>query len=82
MDPLVITELYAFIATEDMGEGLAAVQLASMMMPLIGADAARVASLRQMAQKVVNETGLPLTLARFSVREDLETILPAGAAAA
>lgn len=79
MQPLIITELFAFIATEEQGEGLAAVQLRSMMMPLIGADPDRVASLRQMAQKVVDETGLPLTLARFSVREDLETITPAGA---
>lgn len=72
----VITELYAFIASEPDGEGVAAVQLGSMMMPLVGADAARVESLRKMAQQVADQTGMTLTLARFAVRENMATITP------
>lgn len=74
--PLKIDELYAFIAEEPDGEGLAAHQLGAMMMPLIGADAARVDSLRALAQHVADQTGRPLRLCRFSVREELEEITP------
>jgi hypothetical protein len=76
-DPHIITELYAFIATEtDEGEGIPAVQLSGMMMPLVGADAARVETLRKMAQQVADGTGRTLTLARFAVRENMATITP------
>jgi hypothetical protein len=75
-DPHIVTELYAFIATEDQGEGIPAVQLSGMMMPLVGADAARVESLRQLAQQVADNTGRTLTLARFAVRENMATITP------
>lgn len=75
----LITELFAFIATEKPGEeGITAVQRGSMLMPLIGADATRVDSLRAHAQVVANTSGMHFTLARFSVREDLEVITPQG----
>jgi hypothetical protein len=77
-DPHIITELYAFIATEDLGEGIPAVQLSGMMMPLVGADAARVESLRHLAQQVADSSGRTLTLARFTVRENMATITPRG----
>lgn len=80
--PLLITEMYAFIATEEQGEGVAAVRLDNTMMPLIGADQARVDSLRHLAQQVADRSGMKLTLARFHLREDLETITPAGQGAA
>jgi hypothetical protein len=75
-DPHIITELYAFIATEDLGEGIPAIQLNGMMMPLVGADAARVETLRKLAQQVADGTGRTLTLARFAVRENMATITP------
>ena len=78
MAPQLITELYAFIATEKEGEGVAAVRLGDTMFPLFGADQARVDSLRTLAQDVANRTGMTLTLARFQLREDLDTITPAG----
>lgn len=74
MAPLTITELYAFIANEQPGEGVAAVQIEGTMFPLIGADRDRVDSLRKMAQQVADLTGKKLTLAKFSIREDLEVI--------
>lgn len=74
---LKITEIYAFIAVENGDEGIPAVDLHGMIYPLIGADMRRVDSLRAMAQNVATETGMPMTLARFTTREDLETITPA-----
>lgn len=44
--------------------------------PLVGADLARVASLRPYAQQVATATGRPVTLAHFSVRTDQETFSP------
>lgn len=75
--PLVISQMFAFVATAEMGEGVAAMLVGDTFMPLIGADQARVDSLRQMAQVVADRSGQPLTLLRFSVREELETLYPA-----
>lgn len=77
----LITELYAFIATEAPGEeGITATQMGqggqTVFMPLIGADATRVAALRERAQMVADASGLTITLARFTVREDVEQLTP------
>lgn len=74
--PQLITEVFMFIAQEGEGEGIPAVQLGDVLMPLLGADRARVDSLRRLAQQVADREGRPLTLARFTVREDLETLTP------
>jgi hypothetical protein len=44
--------------------------------PLIGADLARVKSLRPYAQQVATATGRPVVLSHYSVRTDQETIQP------
>lgn len=78
----LITELYAFITTEEPGEeGVPAIQLGTMMYPLFGADTTRMEDLRRMAQGLSNATGMKMTLAKFSVREDLDTITPQGGTA-
>lgn len=78
MEKFVIVELYAFIAQGPQGEGVAGYMdpATNTMMPLVGADQARVDSLRALAQTVSTVTGLDLTLARFTVRTDLDTIRP------
>jgi hypothetical protein len=45
-------------------------------MPLVGADRARVDSMRPLAQQVADISGCKITLLRFSVREELETLMP------
>lgn len=77
-----ITEMFLFIA-EDQGpedEGVAAFfdRLSGVMLPLVGADMARVASLRSVAQMIARETGKQIKLVRFSLRENLEVIEPGG----
>lgn len=73
----LITELYAFIATEAPGdEGVPAMSIGDKVYPLFGADVQRVDQLRMYAQAISNHTGTTITLAKFSVREELETITP------
>lgn len=75
---LSIDEMWAYIAIGQEGEGITAQLTESGWMPLIGADAARMASHRQLAQDLANESGKPLVLARFTQREDVEVIKPQG----
>jgi hypothetical protein len=73
-----IYTMYAFLAEDDEGEGIAAFldPRTGMWMPMVGADEARVNSLRQMAKVIAKETGKPVRLFRFQVREMLEEIEP------
>lgn len=75
-----ITEISAFIA-EDTGpddEGITASWAGPGQgwMPLVGADQARIASLRPLAQQLADSQGKPIKLVRFSVREVIEVIEP------
>jgi hypothetical protein len=71
-----IEQLWAFISDDD-GEGIAAfLSNDGIWMPLIAADKARVDSLRKMAQQLATESGVPVKLVKFSVREDLEVLEP------
>ena len=76
-----IEEMYAFVA-EDTGpddEGVIGIQAISrehvpIWLPLVGADMARVNSLRELAQGIGRQVGKKVTLVHFSNREDLEVI--------
>jgi len=82
---LHIDELYAFIVLDSDGtEGVPAVSCPSevvglgfggiALLPLMGADMKRVEALRVYVQHDPMLKGRKVTLARFSVREDLEVI--------
>jgi hypothetical protein len=73
---LKIDELYAFIVSDETAEGLPAFSANGMMIPMVCADKARVDSLRGIARKMARESGRKITLARFSVRENIEVIEP------
>jgi predicted lipoprotein with Yx(FWY)xxD motif len=75
-----IDELYCFVTSDDDGEGVAAFydRGSGTWMPLIAADEARVDSLRAKARELVEASGKTIRLLRFSVREELEVIAPAG----
>jgi len=77
-----IEEMYAFIA-EDTGpddEGVIGIQTEPgtdgqrLWLPLVGADMARVNSLRPIAQGIGRKIGKKVTLVHFSNREDVEAI--------
>jgi len=63
-----IEKLYAWVATEpDGGEGVCAMSIPSLggMVPLVGADRARIESLRPHAAAVRTATGFPVRLKVF-----------------
>ena len=48
----------------------------SAWMPLVGADMERMNSLKKHAEAIAKATGRRIVLAEFSVRKDIEEILP------
>jgi hypothetical protein len=68
-----IERLYAWVATEaDGGEGVCAMSMPDgMMMPLVGADMARIESLRAHARSVAVASGCPVRLVEFATRRVL-----------
>ncbi len=80
-----IEEIYAYIAHEKGDpddEGVCAFKVPAMgfekeqWIPMVGADEARMTSLKKRAQEIANITGQKITLVKFSVRTELETIIP------
>ena len=68
-----ITTIWAFIAADKDpdDEGLVAGRVGSQWMPLVGADMARVESLKPIARSIAKVTGKKITLAKFEVRTDV-----------
>ncbi len=71
-----ITEIFAFICEEHgpEDEGVVGMMIDGVMMPLVGADPARVASLKPLAARIARTTGKRIRLIRFTVREDGEWV--------
>lgn len=70
-----ITELFAWVSVHPGGEeGIVAYQMGATLMPLVGADRARMESFRGHAQQTALITGCPIRLTRFSQREVLEEL--------
>lgn len=74
--PLRIDELYAFVASDEEGEGLTAFLTDSGWMPMVAADRTRVDSLWAQAKRIARESGRKITLCRFTVREEIGVIEP------
>lgn len=72
---LKINQLFAFIIVDDDGtEGVPAIQAGAVMMPLMGADMARVDSLKTLIEGDPAFRGRRLTICRFGHREVIGTI--------
>lgn len=72
-----IDTLTAYVAYDDEGEGLAAFQNDDgMWMPLIAADHERAVSLKPYAQAIATQSGKSIKMVQFSVRTEIEEILP------
>jgi len=68
--------MFAFVA-EDTGpddEGIIGTKTSEGWMPLVGADMARVDSLRPIAEAIAHQLGKPVKLLRFGTCEELEVI--------
>ena len=72
-----ITELFAFIAEDGPeDEGIVAMTVGDMLMPMVGADMDRVESLRPIAENIARIYSQKIILAKFTIRTDLEEITP------
>ena len=80
-----IEALYAYIAQDKEDpddEGVTAFLMPAvgfkreMWVPMVGADKARMMSLKQKAQEIANTMGQKITLVKFSTKTVLETIEP------
>jgi hypothetical protein len=75
-----IDRMFAFVATDGGpdDEGVCAFldPRWGAWMPMVGADMARVESLRAEAQAIANRTGKRIELLEFSVRKSIGTIIP------
>jgi hypothetical protein len=72
-----IEQVWAFVSDDAEGEGVvAAMTKGGAWLPLVGADMERVEALRPIAQMIASDSGKPIRVLRFSVREELELIEP------
>ncbi len=71
-----IEKMYAFIAVDSEGEGIVSFRLGNQHMPMVGADMARVVSLKEMAQRISNETKTSIKLCVFTERKEIEVFAP------
>lgn len=72
-----IDEMYAFIADEGGGdEGITAFMGPHGWMPMVGADLARIESLKERARELAVASKRPIKLVRFKIREEIEVISP------
>ncbi len=71
-----IDRIWAFVL-EDTGPGDEVV-VSFGSWPMIGADQARVTSMRPVAQQIADQTRKPVKLLMFSVRTEVEAIVPYG----
>lgn len=75
---LRIDQMYAFVMVDDDGtEGvLGFTSPNGRAMPLVGADMARIDSIRPYVQEIATLTGKPTILRHFTTATDVETIQP------
>jgi len=77
MMPAQIAEVFAFVMADDAGnEGIAAMIVGHTVMPLVGADQARVDSLWPYARALAEAQRRPVTLIRFRERYKVITYDP------
>lgn len=72
-----IEKITAYILRDQDGtEGIVGTVTPMGLMPMIGADIARITQLETIAQMVADTTGLTITVAEFTVRENVRQIEP------
>lgn len=72
-----IDEVWMFLSSDEGGEGICSAELQpGMLVPMMGADKARIDSLMEIARKMATIGGKKIKLVKFSVREDVMEIDP------
>jgi len=73
-----IDSIWAFLSVDEGGEGVCAMPIGGMTVPMIAADERRLVSLRPAATIIANMFKKPVRLVRFKDREELEIFRPEG----
>jgi hypothetical protein len=68
---LKITEMFAFVAFDDTGEGVVGMLTPQGWVPMVGADMARIESIRGIARQIAKDSGKEVRLLRFTNRIDM-----------
>lgn len=73
-----ITKIHAFLCIDETNvEGVAGfMDREGVFWPMVCADAERVASMRPIAQHIASSRNVQIVLTEFSVRKDVETLIP------
>ena len=71
-----IDAIWAALSIDDGGEGVCAIPMDGMTLPLIAADKRRLSILRPAAQIVSTMFNKPVRIAKFTKREDMEIFQP------
>lgn len=72
----VIHEIYVYVTDDKDGEGVTGFLSGDTWIAMIGADVERAQSLEPIAQQIARQSGQPVRLLKFSVREELKVIEP------
>lgn len=76
-----ITVIHAIVGIgDDDEEGVPAFFTEMGPLPLIAADEQRINQIREMGQRIADDTGQTFKIVRFSIREDIGEIRPRGKA--
>lgn len=73
---LRIDAIWAVLAEGERGEGVCGARFGQNWVPLVAADEARLKSILPIARGIAKENGMKLKLVKYSVREDVEDIVP------
>lgn len=72
-----VDEMFAWVVEDDGTEGVPAFPGPNgMVFPMMGADMERMASLRPIAEEIAEKLDKPITLLKFTTREEVEVINP------
>src|SRR5262245_43149152 len=72
-----IESIWAYLSIDEGGEGVCAAPLGNgQTLPMIAADKTRLDQLKPVAVAIAKKIGVPIRLARFKQREDVEIIRP------
>ncbi len=72
-----VEEIFAFVIVDDDGdEGVPAVMVGDMWVPMVGADPGRIESLHPYAQEVATAKDRRVSLRHFKLTREMEVIEP------
>jgi hypothetical protein len=68
----VITELYAFLSTDETGEGIVGEMIDGAWTPLVTSKLRIAEKMRPLARHIAEVSGKPVRLVKFTARQEME----------